>query len=356
MDQNEGVGPQDLQYIESQLSEEERKGSLGQMLKKYAFEFTQGGWSFRLAQKHLGELQSMNQHLERVEIMLAENVEKLADGGKKAILQTLQYQKRNCTEEMLSYYYDRMNLSIEEYYENIANDDIMEHQKTKELIIDGMRSYRQEKTDKLMKDIVNLSAFVAVVQLLKICVAWKKISDASNVIEDKNLFTEISQNLEEMKKEVANLLKLCEERPIDEFGINFKMTLINSIFSRTLAFISSLRVNIDGHIQRLDIVADDSAVDGVVNALTATSQAYQLWYSWENLSSYVKWLGSASVAVFSALAYGNYRTYKLSKEVLNELRKAMTKANNMQQKFEFVHQEAQVAFKAIESRHNTNRR
>ena len=355
MDQNEGVGQQDLQYIKSQLSEEERNGSLGRMLQ-YAFEFNKGIWSLRLAQKHLGELQSVNQHLENVEIMLAENVEKLAESRKKAILQTLEYQKRNCTREMLSYYYDRMNLTLEEYYEDIANDKIIEHEETKKLIIDGMKSYRQEKTDKLMQSMVNSSAYVAVVQLMKIYLAWKKISNASNVIEDKNLFTAISQNLEKMKEEVNNLVKLCQETPIDENGVNLKMTSINTIFNATLGSISSLRVVIDGHLQRLDIQADNSAVDGVVNALTATSQAYQLLNSRENLSSYLKWLGSASVAFFLGLAYGNYRTYKLSKEVLKDLREAMKEADDLQNEFQSVHQEAQVAFKDIESRHfNTKR-
>lgn len=207
-----------------------------------------------------------------------------------------------------------------------------------------------------MQSMVNSTTFVAVVQLLKIYVAWKKISNASNVLEDKNLFTEITQSLEKMKKEVDSLMKLCQETPIDESGVNLKMISINTIFNATLGNISSLRVNIDGHIQRLDIQADDSAVDGVVNALAATSHAYQLWYSWENLSSYLKWLGSVSVALFSSLAYGNYRTYKLSEEVIKDLRKAMKEADNLQKEFQFVHQGAQVAFKAIELRHfNTNR-
>ncbi|XP_029192075.2 uncharacterized protein LOC114958463 [Acropora millepora] len=349
MDQEEGL-KQDLQNIGSQLSEEEKEGSYGRMLS-HVKDIAEGGWSFRLAQKNLGELQALNQHLEKVEIMLAENVEKLADSGKKAILQTLEYQKRNCTDEMVKHYRDKLDFSLEEYYEDIANDKIIEHEKTKKLIIDGMRSYLQEKTDKLMKSMVNSSAYVAVVQLLKIYFAWKKISNASNVIEDKNLFTSIYRNLEEMENKVAELLELCEGTPIDHRRISLKMALINTIFNATLGFISSLRVNIDGHLQRLDIQADDSAVDGVVNAQTATSQAYQLWYSWENLSSYVKWLGSASVALFSGLAFGNYRAYKLSKEVLKDLRKKMREVVDLQDRLQLLHQQALQAISVIQPQH-----
>lgn len=349
MHQTEGL-EQDLQSIRSQLSEEEKKGKLGRMLS-YAFDIIQGGWSFRQAMLNLAQLQSVNQHLEKVENMLAENVEKLAADGKKAILEVLKYQKRNCTEEMVSHYLDQYDFSLEEYYENTAMDKITEHEKTKKLIIDGMRSYRQAKSDKLIKDMVKSSALVAVVQLLKIYCAWDKISKASNVTEDKNLFTTIYQDLENMENKVAELLELCEGRPIDHVGISLKMALINALFHSILGRITTLRITIDGHIQSLDIQADNSAVDGVVNALTATSQAYQLWYAWGNLSSATKLLGSASVAFFSGNAYGNYLTFKLSKETLKDLRKQMRETVELQDRLHLLHQQALNAIVAVQSQH-----
>ena len=338
MDQNEGI-ERDLQSIKSQLSEEERKGKFGRMLS-YVSDIIQGGWSFRQAQKKLGELQSVNHHLEKVENMLAKNVEKLASGGKEAILEVLKYQRRNCTDDMISYAYDKYNFSVEEYYENTANDRITEHENTEKLIIDSMRGYRQKESDKLIEDMVKSSAVVAVVQLLKIYCAWEKISNASNVIKDKNLFTTIKQNLEKMENRVAEFLKLCEERPVNHGRISVEMASINALFTSTLGRITTLKVTIDGHIQSLNILADTSAVDGVVNALTATSQAYQLWYTWANLSSAMKWLGSASVALFSGLAYGNYRTYKLSKDALEDLREKMNEAVDLQDKLQLLHQQA----------------
>ena len=173
------------------------------------------GWSFRQAHKNLDEFQSVNQHLEKVENMLAENVEKLAAGGKEAILEVLEYQRRNCTDAMFSHYREQFNFSLEKDYENIANDRITEHEKTKKQIIDGMRSYRQAESDELIEDAVKSSAVVAVVQLLKMRCAWEKISNASNVIEDKNLFTTIYENLNDMENRVAELLELCEGRPTD---------------------------------------------------------------------------------------------------------------------------------------------
>ena len=236
-------------------------------------------------------------------------------------------------------------------YEDTANDKITEHDNTKKLIIDGMRSFRQAKSDKLIKDMVKSSAVVAVVQLLKIYCAWKKISNAANVIKDENLFTSIYRNLEEMENKVAELLELCEGTPIDHRRISLKMALINTLFHSTLGSITTLRVNIDGHIQSLDIQADNSAVDGVVNALTATSQTYHLWYTWENLSSPVKWLGSASVALFSGLAFGNYRAYKLSKEVLKDLRTKMREVVDLQHRLQLLHQQALQAISVIQPQH-----
>ena len=112
MDQEEGL-KQDLQNIGNQLSEEEKEGSYGRMLS-HVMDIAQGGWSFRLAQKNLGVLQALNQHLEKVEEMLEENVEKLAASGKEAILETLEYQKRNCTDEMVKHYRDKFDFSLEE--------------------------------------------------------------------------------------------------------------------------------------------------------------------------------------------------------------------------------------------------
>ena len=349
MDQKEEL-EQELKNIGSQLTEEEKKGKLGRMLS-YAMDIAQAGWSFRLAQKNLGELQSITSHLEKVEDMLEENVEKLSASGKEAILDTLKYQKRNCTDEMVKHYRDKLDFSLEEYYEDTANDKITEHDNTKKLIIDGMRSFRQAKSDKLIKDMVKSSAVVAVVQLLKIYCAWKKISNAANVIKDENLFTSIYRNLEKMEKRVAELLELCEGTPIDHCGISLKMTLINALFYSTLGSIITLKVTIDGHIQSLDILADNSAVDGVVNALTATSQAYQLWNTWENLSSPVKWLGGASVAVFSGLAYGNYRNYKLSKEALKDLKEKMREVVDLQDRLQLLHQQALQAISVIQPQH-----
>lgn len=153
---------------------------------------------------------------------------------------------------MVSHYHDQFDFSSEEYYENTINDRITKHEQIKKLIIDCMRRYRRADIDKLIKGMAKSSAVVAVVQLVKIYCAWE-ISDTSNVIEDENLFT--------------------------------------------------AEIYWDLH----------SVADGVVNALTATSQAYQLWDTWENLSSTVKWLRGARVAVFLGLAYGNYRTNKFIK-------------------------------------------
>ena len=335
---------EDLQSMWSELSWDEKKGDYGRKLS-YAIDIFQAGWSIYQAKKNLGELQSLNKHLEKLENMS----EELAAGGKEAILEALEYQKRNCTEDMARHYRNQHGFSLEEYYEDTANDKITEHEKTKKQIIDGMKSYRQAKSDKVIKDMVKSSAVVAVVQLVKIYCAWKKISKASNIIKDKNLFTTIYQNLENMENRVAELLELCEGKPIDDVRINLKMSSINGLFHSTLGSISTLKVTIDGHIQSLDILADNSAVDGVVNALTATSQAYQLWYTWENLSSPVKWLGSASVAAFSGLAYGNYRTYKLSKDTLKDLREKMREAVDLEDRFQRLHQQALQAITVVQS-------
>lgn len=333
-----------VRQLQDQLPEEEEKGNLGKMLR-YVADLVQGGWTFRQALANLGELNKMGQHLDKLERIM-EKVEELADNGKKAILKGLEYQKRNCTEAMKAHYYDQLGCSLEELYEGVAQDKLTEHENTKKMIIDGMRSYHQNESNKMVTDMVTGSALVAVFQLVKIYIAWKQISAASNVIQNPNKFTTINQNLQRMETMVTELLDMCDRNPRDS-RINRKMMTINTLFTSTLGKISDLKATINGHIQSLDLLADYSAVDGVVNIVTAASQGYQVWHTWSNLTSFTKFLGVASVAVFTGLGYGNYRTYQLSQDTLKDLRRDLNEAIRLQDMLQDLHDQAAQAIAEI---------
>lgn len=321
--------------MEKEVPEGERNGNVKNMTA-YIVDIAQGGWSFRQAQKNLGELSTFSKHLGKVESMLAD----ISKDSKEAILQVLDYQKKNCTQGMIEYCFDNQGFSLIELYEDVAQDKITKLEDTKKRILDSMTSFNQEQSNKMIADMVKGSAIVAVCQLVKIYCAWKKISAASNVIKDPNAFTMINKNIEKMERMVTEFLDLCEGSPNDNSVISRKMMRINTLFTSTLGKISTLKVTINGHIQCLDLQADYSAVDGVVNIATAGTQGYQLWHTWSDLTSATKVIGVASVAVFMGLAFANYKTYQLSQETLKELRKKFNEATRLQDMLQDLHDQA----------------
>ena len=323
-----------FRQLKDELPDDEKNGNIGKIIM-YIADLCQTGWSFRQAYQNLGKLSTLGRHLEKVGRML----DNMTRDSKETILQVLDYQKKNCTEDMIKYCYDEQGFSLMELYKDIAQDKITKHEQTKEMILDAMKSFHQQESDKMISDMVKGSAFVAAFQSVKIYIAWKKISAASNVIEDRSEFDAIQNNLKKMEKMVTEFLDLCETKPNDA-SVNRKMMRINTLYTSTLGKISNLRVNIDGHIQCLDLQADYSMEDGAVNLASAATQGFQLWHTWSDLSSIIKGIGVASVAAFMALALGNYKVYQLSQDALIDLRKYLNEVNRLQNMLQDLHDQA----------------
>ena len=320
--------------LKDELSDDEKNGNIGKIIT-YIADLCQTGWSFREAYQNLGKLSTLGRHLEKVGRML----DNMTRDSKETILQVLDYQKKNCTEDMIKYCYDEQGFSLMELYKDIAQDKITKHEQTKEMILDAMKSFHQQESDKMISDMVKGSAFVAAFQSVKIYIAWKKISAASNVIEDRSEFDAIQKNLKKMEAMVTEFLDLCKGKP-DDPSVNRKMMRINTLYTSTLGKISNLRVKIDGHIQCLDLQADYAMVDGAVNLATAATQVFQLLHTWSDLPSITKGIGMASVAAFMALAFGNYKVYQLSQDALIDLRKNLNEVKDLQNMLQDLHDQA----------------
>ena len=331
-----------MQRLKDELSDDEKNGNIGKIIT-YIADLCQTGWSFRQAYQNLGKLSTLGRHLEKVGRML----DNMTRDSKETILQVLDYQKKNCTEDMIKHCYDKQGFSLMELYEDIAQDKITKHEQTKEMILDAMKSFHQQESDKMISDMVKGSAFVAAFQSVKIYIAWKKISAASNVIEDRSEFDAIQKNLKKMEAMVTEFLDLCKRKP-DDPSVNRKMMRINTLYTSTLGKISNLRVKIDGHIQCLDLQADYAMVDGAVNLATAATQVFQLLHTWSDLPSITKGIGMASVAAFMALAFGNYKVYQLSQDALIDLRKNLNEVKDLQNMLQDLHDQAAQVVEEME--------
>jgi len=335
----------ELQKLKDELPEEEKQGNMGRMIA-YIVNLTQSGWSFLQVLENIDELDAMGKHMERVE-----SIFKRMGGTKKAVLKALDYQKKNCSEGMKTRFYatcvDFDSSRLDDIYDDVAKDKIIDYENTKKVILDSMRSCHQDESNQMIKNMAKGSAYVALVQCVRLFFAWKKISAASNVIQNRYEFTVINEDIEKMKKMVTELLDLCERNPNDS-SISRKVIRINTLFNMTLGKISNLKVNMNGHIQSLDLLANYSAVDGLANLATAGTQGYQLWQTWSNLASSTKNFGVVSVAVFTGLAFGNIGIYYLSQNKLKELKKSLEETTRLQRMLQDVYEQAAQAIEEMQ--------
>ena len=331
-----------IQRMRDELPEEERKGNMGKILG-YVLDLCQSGWSFRQALSNVGEMCTLGEHIETIEAMLG----RITEDGKDAILRAVDYQKKNATEAMLEYCWNELGISLLELHERIAEDKITDHQKTKEAILNAIKDFQKKESNKVITDMVYGSAFVAVFQCVKLYMAWKTISTASNLIDSSpNEFSTINSKLQRMEQLVTDLVDTCERDPRNR-GIPLKMGRINTHFNSTLSKISDLRIKIDGQIQRVDLMADYAAVDGVVNLVTAGTQGFQLFHTWNNLTSFTRGLALTSIAVFTSLAAANAGTYVLSQQTLKKLRRDLNEAVRLQNMLQDLLEQAEQAFNEI---------
>lgn len=330
-----------MERMRDELPEEEKNGNVGKIIT-YAMNFLQSGWSFRQAQQHVGELYTLAQHVGALE--------QLPEVGREAIQEVCEFRKENSTQGWIDSYLRHLpkSFSLDESFEGVAPDEIpTANGNTNKLILDSVKKYQQDRSNELITDMAKGSAVVAACQALKLYMAWKKISEASNLIlENENEFTAINRNLERLQRMVVEFLDLCNRQP-DDRSIAQRMMRINTLFTSTLGKVSNLKVKIDGHIQRLELLADYSAIDGVVNLATAGTQAFQLWHTWEMLTSYTKALATASVAAFTVLGLGNFGTFYLSRNALKDLRKDLNEAQRLQDLLQDLHEQAAEAISAI---------
>ena len=136
--------------------------------------------------------------------------------------------------------------------------------------------------------------------------------------------------MEKMKSMVEKFMKLCETQPKDTTIRALRMK-IDMLYHYTISKISDIRLEINGHIQELDIVSSSAAIDSVCNTVTAVAKGYQLWNTFGNLSSLSKLLGVMSLGLHSIFVVWNAAVFVISQDELNELRKDLRHVNHLKE-------------------------
>ena len=330
----------EIQRMRDELPEEEREGDIGKLLGYFLERNTPATlWSCHKAFSNVGEVRTMGDHIRTIEDILEED-------GKKAIVSAVNYQKKHAT-AMLDHCLDRFGYSLPELYKQIEESKPTDHQKTKDAIRNAVKDFQKKESAKGITATVYESAFVALIQYLKLYVAWKTISRASNLIQDNpNDFRTINSKLQRMREMVTDLMATCENDPRNR-NLALKMGRINYHFNSTVSKMSNQRIMINGQIQRVDLMADYTVVDGLFNLITTGTQGFQLFHAWNHLTSFTRGLALTSIAVFTSLAAANAGAYILSQKTLKTLRRDLHEAVCLQNMLQDLFEQAGQAYDEV---------
>lgn len=210
---------------------------------------------------------------------------------------------------------------------------------------------RLKKTETKTMISTAMMTALAVVQFFKFYMVFKSHRATFEVTADSDQFTGIKKDLKKMQLLVREGSDLCKI----QWGKNknersgpqtmAKMSAIIKLYSSTLGKLSNLRAKVSGYMHSLDLQADLSTADFVLNLVSAVSQLYQIWYTlaWSVLT----FLDIIAVAAFMFLAFLNIEVYKEVAKTLNELGGNTNEVTRLQDELQDLFEQAERAYEKL---------
>lgn len=210
---------------------------------------------------------------------------------------------------------------------------------------------RLKKTETKTMISTAMMTALAVVQFFKFYMVVKSHRAAFEVTADSEQFTAIKKDLKKMQLLVREGLDLCKI----QWGKNknersgpqtmTKMSAIIKLYSSTLGKLSNLRTKVSGYMHSLDLQADLSIADFVLNLVSAMSQLYQIWYTlaWSVLT----FLDIIAVAAFMFLAFLNIEVFKEVAKRLNEIGENTNEVTRQQDELQDLFEQAERAYEKL---------
>ena len=335
MAKTEGINAKELENEKEQLSDEEKNGNIGKALD-YIISAVQSGWSFARTAQDLNSLQDIQKYKKEISDHFDKLLERNSQNNEE-IAKKLKY----CFEKNQSSWFGSNEISTKNLTEILqGNTDSVE--KIREEVLSAIDKHHESECNKVIQDMAKGSKVMATLYFVKLYIAWKKISAASNVIEDKTKFTEIENNIKNLGEMVAELVKICRTDKVQE-NINNRMMLITTEYTITISLISDVRVKIDGHIQTLDLLGDVAAVDSAMCFAKAVAQGYEVWSVWDKLKSPTKLWGVASTAVFTLFGMANAGVWYMTRDKIKQLREDLHRVNLFKCELDTLYKKAKQA-------------
>lgn len=326
----------ELEKLKKELPNDEKTGNIRKVLD-YILTSVFAGYSLTRASKNVENLQGIQYYKKEVGHLFDKLIQESSQCNEKV-------------EEKLAECADKWSVSSLWSSSNKCSSDLKEIlqrnagnvEKVRDEVLNAIDEHHRSECNKAIKDMVKGNVLMAALYAVKLYMAWKRISAASNVIEDKNKFRQIENNIKELSEVVAGFVTICSTDPKQE-SIYDRMMLITSTYTLTLSLISDVRVEIDGHIQSLDLLGDVAVVDSAMSFATAAAHGYEVWSAWNNLRSPAKWLGVASTAIFTFFGVANAYAAVVTRQQLKQLREDFNNVNSFKRELDELYNKARRA-------------
>ena len=166
-----------LEELEPQLSDEEKQGNIGKVFN-YVLTTIKTGWSLTRAAQDLTSLQNIKDYKKEVEDLFDRLMQENSQCNEK-IAKELDECSKKCSSWFSSNTFSAKNL------EDIFRKNEGSVEKIREGVLSAIDEHHRSECNRVIETMVKGSMVMAGLYALKLYIAWKKISAASNVIKVK---------------------------------------------------------------------------------------------------------------------------------------------------------------------------
>ena len=155
--------------------------------------------------------------------------------------------------------------------------------------IDELKECSKKHTYKManesMKSYLVSNAIAITSQVFILRNTWKEISEADNVIKDKNLFKDINANIEKLGRNLDEYKQLIDNYSGNHVDFNKAVAKSNNLklmYTKTISLMQGVRIKIGSKIQTLNLRHNDSVREMITNGVQTLQSATNLYRLWSD--------------------------------------------------------------------------
>lgn len=211
-------------------------------------------------------------------------------------------------------------------------------------MLQGLDDVKCKMADDFLYTSAMVSLGLVLVQIWQLIDVWEEIKKAQNLHNDRTKFLEIEQNIAEFKEICIRMNESIDNVQVDDVVID--TVELSEKYAETLSLISDLKVQINGVMQRLDLIGKGQKYNGVSNSILIGSNIVQLIKLFDSSKFSAKLITSATIALSSCLLVANVTTYFLTQKRIEELRTDIQQLKQYELEFKKIYSDIKKVLKA----------